>query len=177
MRHGKLFSTLLLLVFLAGFTTQASAQFTTPSWSTAPGGGCNGGELSFSPITASSLVSIDNPGSGYGHSSNPTGTYELEVRAGSVWVSIYSVDVGSTVGNVPLSSIPTPISFSPMTFDGFRLRGNPPDSCSFHGLNAAMTFTFGATTVPVPSLSDTGRLSFILLLLATGIFAGRRWLA
>jgi len=181
MRTSRLFSTILLPILLLGFAVQAAAQFVTPDMSNATftrqsGTGTNTcfdtGELLFPGVVLSALTSMNNDlltARGHGD-----GTFELEILVGGSWIAIYSADVSS--GRVDLNTIPLPISFSPALVDGFRFNGNPPDNCTFHSFDLSMTFTFSGEAIAVPSLSNPGKLAMLLVLLATGVYAGRRWL-
>lgn len=177
MRKSTLFSTLLVPILLIGISAQAFAQFTTPDWSNANldnGSGDNNcfdtGELYFNSFNANALLSINDPGSAYGHGD---GTYELEVRSGGDWISIHSVDVSDGEDH-PLTSISLPINFASRNIDGFRLRGVPPDDCTFHNFNNNLTFTFATSAAPIPSLSNASRLTLVLIFMVTGLYLGRR---
>ena len=177
MKSKKRITLCALSVLLLAFTAPAYAQFTTPDWSNANldnGGGANScfdvGELSFNPFFSNQLISIDNPGGAYGHGSN---TYEIEVRVNGNWESIHSQPVS---GNTLLSGISTPIDFPTSRIDGVRLRGVPPDNCTFHNFGNEMTFTFNVVNVAVPSLSNASRLALVLVLLMSGLYFRRRWL-
>ena len=178
--RSTIFASLVTALLLT-VATPAQAQFTTEIFDNADldGGSLNCfdvGTLLFDTITSSSLTSMNDIVDGYGHGSSE---YVIEVLVSANWQTIYTQNIVGGA-NTPFSVIPTPINFTSANISGVRLRGIPPDSCTFHSVEAGMSFTFDgsvAESIPIPGLSNSGRLALVLALLMTGLYLRRRILS